>query len=235
MVWKFDVAGDAVAAVTIHAILLPSLALGTLAVCLLTRQRSWGRKGVLWACLSLVLAYVTAEFILGCCAHMCDAGNPTAQALIGGCCLWAVLVIPRFVWLRPIGAVLVILATFGLSRQYVGLVHAEGMIGHASIRDGPAAEGVRMLPSLRASVRLAVPPASQPYPAGWLRDMPFAPRLCRLDRPIRVEITPFWHSWYSRLYKRRVVRQDFWFPGGVLPDRAEQITLRDRDSQADAR
>ncbi len=229
------VAGNPMA-VTVHALLLLSLPLAIVAVCILTRRTTWGRSGFVWAGAAAVVAYVAAGFVFVSCAHLCDAGDPVSQTMIGGCCLWLVLVVPRFIWLRLIVAVLLIVAMFGLSRQYGELVHTKGLTGNAISRDDPGEEGVRLLSSVRAAVRKAVPPATQPYAAGWVRDMRVASDLCRsLDRPIRIEITPFWHSWYSRLYKHRVVYQDFWFGGGVLPDRANEITLRDRDDAREAR
>lgn len=221
-------------AATVHAVLLLCLPVATVAVCVLTGRKSGGRRSLIWLGSAAVVAYIATGFVDLTCTHLCDAGNPVRQTLLGGFCLWLVLVVPRFVWLRVVGAVLVMLATFGLSRQYVELVHTKGLTGNVTMRDGPADGAERMRSLVTASVKAAVPPATQPYPAGWLRDMPFASELGRLELSIKVETARFWHSWYTRLYYKRVAYQDFWFDGGLLPDQADAITLRDRDDPYEA-
>ena len=118
----------------------------------------------------------------------------------------------------------------GLSNQYLSLVHTKGLVGNAIEANLWRKDGAQRLTTIRAHVRDAAEAGGQPYAAGWVREMLFAGEVRHdLDgaMPIRVVVTSLWHSWYSRLFANHVVRQDFWFPGGLLPADADFIVLKD--------
>jgi hypothetical protein len=68
------------------------------------------------------------------------------------------------------------------------------------------------------------------YPAGWLRDLPFAAAFeddVIARRPRRAEFQKVWHTMFTHLYRVERIPQDLWYPGGKPAMAVDGIELRD--------
>jgi hypothetical protein len=212
--------------VTIHAILLLAIPVATAMVYVRGPRRTPSKRRPLFAA---IIAVGMALLVLAINTHLCYAGDPWAQCLIIGVCLWAVLTYQRGGLARLWLSVVLVGLMLGLSFQYVNLVHSSGWYGHP--HPSPAVKIVN--DSRLAVVRVKVEEAgvNNPvvYPEGWLRQMPCVPAIAGelKHTPYRVEIGRAWHSWYTRIFPVHRIAQDFWFPGGRLGEGGGSITLRD--------
>src|SRR6185295_2751231 len=213
---------------TFQALAMIALAASTVAACVLLRSREGLRKtaGVLTVLIGLLL------FVFAWPSHLCLAGHPTSQALLGIACAAAVVLCVQGSR-RAYGlAALIGLLTTGLMSQYQELVHHEGVTGN------PRSHHNVRLVDLRARAREAIVELGKTdpsrYPEGRLSDIeavrkaPGASPLPALSaRFHRDDFAPWWHSWFTQLYERRETPIQLWYPGGTLSTAAPEVDWRE--------
>jgi len=223
--------------VTLHTILLLAMPLATVGGLLLLPRRQL-TAGNLTMPLLVSLMAMSLAFTFS--THLCGAGLPWRQVLLGGACLvpWATLVKSR--GLRRGGTVALFIATLGLSQHFSEVVHRPGWSGNSDWpRYGAIARDFARSVHAMAD-HIPAPEATQAYPPGWLRDLPIAAKLCELAegaglselperyRLRRCEFGRAWHTWLTGLYPYELVPQDLWYPGGSLGEGLRRVELRNR-------
>lgn len=203
---------------------------GTATVCVLCwRERPTARRVIVSLLASLVVCQFAPFFF----AHLCWTGYPFMQIILWMGCVIALLscVPPWRVATVLAGVVSILMAC--LCNQYVSMVHRHDLTGSPfSIENvqlhsypGEAVEQFRLW---------AVNDTTE-YAAGWLSDAPILPPEHFLSQElkhesfVRVEISRFWHTWFTRLWARKVHPVALWYSGGPLSE--ARLEWRDRPSK----
>ncbi|MGA1871741.1 MAG: hypothetical protein ACMUJM_24710 [bacterium] len=69
------------------------------------------------------------------------------------------------------------------------------------------------------------------YEEGWLRDHDIYKKYAKFFPRVRGHqhtITPFWHSWLTRIYRRKTTDVEIWYPGGLLSEGISKLEYRER-------
>jgi hypothetical protein len=117
-----------------------------------------------------------------------------------------------------------------LCSQYVTMVHHDDLTGNPSPLENHRLLALRGDASREISERARTDPVV--YSAGWLRAAPFIQaqpsgfEFLEDEHPSRIEILPYWHSSFTRLWKRSEHEVDLWFNGGPLSE--ARLEWRDR-------
>ena len=132
-------------------------------------------------------------------------------------------------WRRVLGVLLAV-GALGLSCHFTELVHTSQWTGN------PNWDGA--LSAITNSYRRSVPElmgkiddADEEYRPSWLRELPVWEQLeqwFEIAELNRRQIGRTWHTWFTGLYPVKLIRQDFWFPGGTLAEGLAEFELRDR-------
>ncbi len=211
--------------VELHAAALLGCAVGTLALLVFgPRRRPAPAQAFLAALVFFAVVYL---FRFGCFGWF-DGCIEGCQWLIPASCVYLVLAYVRPLPVRLGVAALLVAAAWALSAHFSNIVQ------------DPHWSGTPQL-SIEAKVRTAVlnDLASQAaefssdttsYPAGWLRELPFAAglRMVNMGAAPRRDVHLTWHTWATGLYPVDYVCQDFWYPGGPPATGLAAVECRDR-------
>jgi hypothetical protein len=216
---------------TLHAISMLSLLGVTLAACALLLRR--GERPRTFAATVTALCAIVIVF-LAAPVHLCHAGQPVAQALLGIICVPAPVLLVRGDRLAFALAGLVGIATFSLMNQYVALVHTERVTGNCS-RSDTNLRLDRLLAEVGAQLSNLGAAETFRFPEGWLSDVEFVrkapgtgPLEAALETFERESFSPFWHSGFTKLYARHRTPVGLWFPGGTLAEGGSRLEWRER-------
>ncbi len=214
--------------VDIHAITLLTLPVATgILLCCVPRRRPNSRQ----ATIATAFAAGAIILVLALNTHLCRAGNPAMQCLLGGVCIWGVLSFAANRWLRGTASLAIITIMFVLSSHYDSLVHGREWLGNVT---NLAAAHEKLMDARLQRIRSKLHQISEGdavvYSEGWVRDLPISSQLSEPlsgELPSRIETRKVWHSSFTRLLSVRWVRQDYWYPGGQISKAIEGIELRD--------
>ncbi len=213
--------------VDLHAVGLLAMPLLTCAICLLVPRRQPNSRQLTTATL---VAGVTTIAVVSMHAHMCNAGNPFLQCIIGGACIWVVLACIKIRWVKTCIIVVVLGIMNLLSMHFNDLVHGRKWVGNVRhlavfeyMNDGHLAK-------IRDEVQTLGNEDEEVYPERWLRALPIGTVMIDAigeDLPYRVESHRAWHTWFTGLHRVTEVKQDFWYPGGRPYEAAASVIFRD--------
>jgi hypothetical protein len=204
---------------TTHAVALLAIVGVTLLACIGLRGKPQSSAGLIAGAACFLMSLLMP-------GHLCDAGHPWSQLLIGSACITMLIVFVRDRRVA-LGLSFVIAVSAGkLAWDYVDLVHVEGVTGNRN----PSQERMRIRSERLARETLAemAKSDSKSYPEGWLSDSEIRPDKVPFALT-RVDVSPFWHSWFTGLYSCRRRDGSLWYPGGKLADAAPRVEWRERD------
>jgi hypothetical protein len=213
--------------VNLHALTLLSLPIAAFAVSRLSPRRSPSRRQEM---IATVVAGGSAFMVYALNSHLCFAGNPSSQCIIAGVSIWVVLAYTNQRWVRRGVSIAMIGAMVWLSVHYGDLVHDAKWTGNVQRLAVQAIKAESQLADVRDTAMQVSTSDESVYKEGWLRELPVDAILkdeIGDDRPYRAESQRLWHSWFTGLFQVDRVTQDYWYPGGLLSDRASKIALKD--------
>ena len=213
-------------AASIHGILLLMLPLATFLSCRRVRRRALTPTIAIRSAYLPILALYPL-FI----PHLCDQGAPFGQVLICGACLWytsAVIANPEMRILSGFG---LMITMFLFGWNWGTLIETREWTSDPGMARRWRWYSKGELKSATDALFAANTLEFREFPAGWLKelDLPGAgPTSIPPPRINRVEIAPAWHTFFTGLYYRRDIPQDYWYPGGRITVSAKNLELRDR-------
>jgi hypothetical protein len=206
---------------TLHALALIAMILGaTLACIFMGRPEEGTRKRDAFA---VGAGGVGIGFLVP--GHLCDAGEPVMQILIGILCAVALTA-----WVKkPREAaslvLIVAVASAALASRYTGLVHEKGVTGNPRLHQLNYPKTLERRAQDILVERAKTDPES--YPAGWLGDWGQFRESASGRTVSRVEVRWWWHSGLTRLYEKRETPIRLWYPGGPLAEGATRLEWRE--------
>lgn len=158
--------------------------------------------------------------------------DPFVQWALPAACLTAVLLCAHQRAPRVYASVMFGVLAFMLCWQHAMLLNSGRYIPDPALVEEAAAWRAEALAKVRDRLRQAGERDTTSYETGWTRDtvgrspaFDFGgvdPLLCR------VELSPLWHSGFTRLYPVRYVSMRLWYPGGSPADAWNRVDWRDR-------
>jgi len=206
---------------TLHALCLLALVAGTVVACVRIGRPKKGPRVLVGILLALALVPVYVLFAL----HLCQSGDPIAQALLGGGSAVALAVWIRDRAFAALLCLAALAATAGLCDNYNGLVHGRGLTGNPYGTPYPERE----MAQDRAQAALIERGKTDvtEYPAGWLADLALTtPADARTLSEYRAR--SLWHSWFTMLFERESTAVALWYPGGAPAAAASRLEWRSK-------
>lgn len=207
---------------TFHALGILALVATTALACIRWREAPY-RPRIFRA---LVAGLMCLLIYLGTPGHLCNRGNPHAQALIGAACVTAPLLFIRRSRLAVGFAGLALAATVGLCIQHLAIVHSSTFTGN------PRDLETRRLASLANSAEREILKAKgtdpAPHEAGWIEEKAWIPDSQERCRGSRIEIHSLWHTCFTGIWRREALPVALWYPGGPAAEGARHLEWRDR-------
>lgn len=165
---------------------------------------------------------------------MCFESHSLMPALIGVPCMIITLAYSSRRFLAGVSVSILIVAILGLKYQYNDLVHSSNFTSgsHAqSPRNRIQKQGcMTVMRKMIAKNHVE----GQHQSAGWVADWPWvAEESDEAQRSLRLyhqfEAKPFWHSSFTRLYKRTTAELAPWWPGGKLDENLDKLEFHQHD------
>jgi len=213
-------------AANLHALWMIALPIVTAVFCWLFWK---GRPSVRLVAWSLIALFAPLLFP----PHACGRGKPITQGLLGGACMFAVLICARYTRARVAMTVVLGITTLALMVHHDTLVHRDDTIGHPWEDVFSRHKRDKRLHNVQNELRALGEKSANQFPEGWVADQPAI--LDRLDTDSREAVRyhrevadPLWHTLFTRLYRVRKIPCEVWFPGGTFAEAVDRLEWRDR-------
>jgi len=213
----------------LHALILLLFPAITLLLCL----KFGGRPS-----LKRVIVSIVVTFLLFSITHpvaKCGPGGDPFMHLfiLGGCFLSILIFIERKVLLISLAFIVFIFSIF-LRINYIELVCGDTYAGSLEFKDfveGGERYQLNMIKELIESEEVLSNDDNY-YNEGWFKDSEVYEKYKNyfsedlLQTKQRFEIYPLWHSWLTRLYRKKSYNVELWYPGGKLSEGINNLEYR---------
>jgi len=218
----------------LHALSLLSSLVVTLAICLKFGSRPSLKRVIISIVITFLLFSITHPV-----AKCGPGGNPFMHFFIlGGCFLSILIFIEKKVLLISLALIIFISSIF-LRNNYIGLVSGDTYAGSLEFSDFIERSNQHQLNMIKELIKSeeVLLNDDKYYNEGWFKDSDVYEK-CKnylsedmLQTKQRFEIYPLWHSWLTRLYRKKSYNVELWYPGGKLSEGINNLEYRIANSE----
>jgi len=213
----------------LHALSLLLFPVVTLALCLKSGSRPSLKRVIVSIVVTFLLFFITHPV-----ARCGPGGNPFMHLFIlGGCFLSILIFIERKVLLIPLALIVFIPSVF-LGINYIELVCGDTYAGSLEFKDFIERSNQHQLNMIKELIESEEVLSNDDnyYNEGWFKDSEayekyknyFSEDLLQTRQ--KFEIYPLWHSWLTRLYRKKSYNVELWYPGGKLSEGINNLEYR---------
>ena len=218
----------------LHAVSLLASLIVTLAICLKFGSRPSLKRVIISIVITFLLFSITHPV-----AKCGPGGNPFMHFIIlGGCFLSILIFIEKKVLLISLALIIFISSIF-LRNNYIGLVSGDTYAGSLEFSDFIERSNQHQLNMIKELIKSeeVLLNDDKYYNEGWFKDSDVYEK-CKnylsedmLQTKQRFEIYPLWHSWLTRLYRKKSYNVELWYPGGKLSEGINNLEYRIANSE----
>jgi len=218
----------------LHALLLLSSLVVTLSLCLKFGSRPSLKRVIISIVITFLLFSITHPV-----AKCGPGGNPFMHFFIlGGCFLSILIFIEKKVLLVSLALIIFIFSIF-LRNNYIELVSGDtyaGSLEFSNFIERSNQHQLNMIKELIKSEEVLLNDDNY-YNEGWFKDSDVYEKFKNylsedmLQTKQRFEICPLWHSWLTRLYRKKSYNVELWYPGGKLSEGINNLEYRIANSE----